>query len=154
MRPVYVVSLRLSAMLARLARMIRSRRLASVLTLGYALLLGFVVFWPSGELATNSVYYIWRALDLLGAPAFVSPSSIEFLTNMLLFVPLSFLGSTYRPSWGWFQWLLAGLAGTLAIEFTQWVLLAGRSASLMDIISNTLGALLGYALVIVLRRFR
>jgi glycopeptide antibiotics resistance protein len=134
--------------------MIRSRRLASVLTLGYAVLVGFIVFWPSGAPATSSVYYIWRALSLLGVPDFVSPSWVEFATNVLLFMPLSLLGSTYRPSWGWFHWLLAGLAGTLTIEFTQWVVLDGRSASIMDVISNTLGAVLGYAVVVVLRRLR
>ena len=58
--------------------------------------------------------------------------------------PAGFLGRTFRPHFGWRQWLLVGLAGTLLIEAAQHLLLPGRAAELMDVVANTVGAVAGY----------
>jgi glycopeptide antibiotics resistance protein len=133
---------------------IHSRRLAGVLLAIYLLVVAFIVFLPTAGIASGSVHRMWAVLHAAGAPTWVTPSGVEFLTNVLLFIPLSFLGHTFRPHWAWGRWLLTGLAGTLVIEAVQMVLLPGRSAALIDVVANTLGAVLGYAVVVLATRAR
>jgi hypothetical protein len=122
-----------------------SRRTAALLMAGYVLVAALIVFWPTAAVAAGSVHGIW-ILDMVGL-GWIPPSAIEFVTNTIMFMPLGYLGHTFKPQWGWRQWLLAGLAGTLTIELSQFLFLADRSAQLADVVSNTLGAVLGYALV-------
>ena len=113
----------------------------------YLVVVAFIVWWPSAAVATESVNGIWSVAQEAGAPAWLSPTTVEFVTNVLLFVPLSLIGSTFRPDWRWGRWLLTGLAGTLLIELVQLLFLPGRSAAVVDVVANTLGALVGYLLV-------
>lgn len=117
----------------------------------YLIVVAFIVWWPTAEVATASVGGIWEVTQEVGAPGWVTPTSVEFVTNVLLFVPLSFIGSTFRPDWRWGRWLLTGLAGTLLIEVVQMLFLPGRSAAVIDVVANTLGALVGFGLVLLLR---
>jgi glycopeptide antibiotics resistance protein len=112
----------------------------------YLLIVALIVFWPTADVASGSVAGIWSLLSACGL-GWISPTAIEFLTNVLLFVPLSFLGHRFRPYWRWRQWLLAGLAATLVVELLQMIFLSGRSAQVIDLVANTLGALVGYWLV-------
>jgi len=132
--------------------MIGSRRVAGTLMVVYAAVVAFIVFAPSAEVPSASVVMIWRAVQALGGPDLITPTVVEFVTNVLLFVPLSFLGSTFRPRWGWGSWTVVGLATTAIIEVGQAVFLPGRSPQVDDIVANTLGALTGYLLVVVARR--
>jgi glycopeptide antibiotics resistance protein len=131
---------------------ILDRRLARLLMAAYLVVVAFIVWWPTPDHAIDSVSAIRSVLLTLGAPDWLTPLSIEFVTNVLLFVPLSVLGHTFRPHWRWGRWTLAGLAGTLLIETVQLLFLPSRSAALVDVVANTLGAVVGYAVVRVLRR--
>ena len=124
------------------------RRVAGALMVLYLALVAWIVFLPTAAVASGSVTVIAALLQAAGFPPQITPTTVEFATNVLLFVPASFLGRSFRPHWGWKQWLLVGLAGTLFIEAVQHLLLPGRSAQLMDIIANTLGAVVGYLLVV------
>ena len=42
-------------------------------------------------MATESVSGIWSVAQEAGAPAWLSPTTVEFVTNVILFVPLSFI---------------------------------------------------------------
>ncbi len=66
----------------------------------------------------------------------------DVLLNLLLFAPLGVAFRTLGLSWP--RSLAAALGLTLAIETTQATLLAGRDASLGDVLANTLGALGGW----------
>jgi VanZ family protein len=134
--------------------LIKSRRLAGALTVLYVLVVAFIVFAPTADFPSASVVYIWRGLQALGAPDYVTPGAVEFGTNVLLFVPLSILGSTFRPRWRLAAWTTAGVVGTAFIELSQALLLPGRSPELQDMVANTLGAVLGYLLMMPARRRR
>jgi glycopeptide antibiotics resistance protein len=125
------------------------RPVAGSLLVVYAAVVAFIVFSPSAEVPTDSVAAIWEAL---GEPAWLSGSAVEFVTNVLLFVPLSLLGSAFRPGWGWAAWLAAGLACSILIESSQALFLPGRSPEPVDLVANTLGAGLGYLGATLLRR--
>lgn len=92
---------------------------------------GFVVTWITG----------WVHGDL--GWAFVHQGYIEFGLNILLFVPLGFLLAlvTRRP---WLGFVLC-VALSAAAETAQ-LILPGRQATIRDVISNSLGALIGAVL--------
>jgi glycopeptide antibiotics resistance protein len=124
-----------------------SRATAARLMGAYLVVVAVIVFWPTGDVASGSVRGIWSVLQVLGAPAWVTPRDVEFVTNVLLFMPLSFLGHTFRPRWRWQGWFVAGLTCTVLIELSQALFLPGRSPAVFDVVANTLGAVLGYFVV-------
>jgi glycopeptide antibiotics resistance protein len=129
-----------------------SRAAAARLMAVYLVVVALIVFWPTAGHASGSVHGIWSVLQVVGVPAWVTPKGIEFVTNVLLFMPLSFLGHAFRPRWRWQGWFAAGLTGTILIELGQALFLPDRSPALIDIAANTLGAVLGYLLVKVVSR--
>ncbi|HEY1532198.1 MAG TPA: VanZ family protein [Galbitalea sp.] len=77
-------------------------------------------------------------------------SLFEPVSNVLLFVPLGLL----LRSFGWR--LLAvvgtGLAVSLIIEVTQYLVNMGRTADINDLVENTIGTLLGSLVAVLLGR--
>lgn len=132
--------------------MIRSRRLAALLMAVYLVVVAWIVFLPTADVASGSVHVIAGLLWAAGFPAWITPTAVEFVTNVLLFAPVGFLGRTFRPHWGWLRWLMVGLAGTLTIEAVQHLLLPERSAQLMDVVANSIGAVAGYGAAVVAER--
>lgn len=118
-------------------------RAAAGLLAVYVVLVAAIVFWPTADVASASVSRLFSLLASLGSPSWISTSVIEFALNVLLFVPLSFLGLLWRPDSSWRTWVLIGVAGTLVIETAQLVLLSGRSATVVDVVSNTVGVVIG-----------
>lgn len=80
-----------------------------------------------------------------GLPAFCiicgQFGGVDFLLNVALFAPLGLgarlMSGRLRVA------VLVGLAATLVVESLQWRVIAGRDASLGDLLANTLGAGLG-----------
>lgn len=119
-------------------------RIARVALVVYLLLVGLVVFQPAPELAVGSVGVLQGFLDAAGAPEQLTTGyRVEFILNTVLFMPLPFLGMLVFPRVRWSEWVVIAFAGSAGIEITQALLLDGRSATFVDIVSNTLGGLLG-----------
>jgi glycopeptide antibiotics resistance protein len=68
----------------------------------------------------------------------------DFWLNMLMFAPIGVLLAARGASFWWA--LLAGFGGSFAIEVTQYTLATGRTADVNDLVSNTLGCVLGFAI--------
>ena len=109
----------------------------------YVAVVAFIVFWPGSDVPSSSVQRIHGWLQELGAPADLSRERVEFGLNVLLFVPLSLLGSLLKPRWTWSSWVVVGYVATFSIELTQVLLLPDRSATMQDVVANTGGALIG-----------
>jgi glycopeptide antibiotics resistance protein len=120
-----------------------TRQVAAGLAVLYAGAVAFTVFWPSADYASGSVNWMTDVLYGIGAPHWISGQLVEFLANILLFVPLSLLGSVLLDRWSTGFWLGIGFAASTAIELAQLVFLGDRSATVVDVLANTLGALLG-----------
>lgn len=109
-----------------------------------------VVFWPSpvdrgaaGALAWYTDWFQGR-----GFPAWlVGYRTLEFGANVVLFVPLGAILARWRRKGRWWLPLLAGATASGLVEAAQALLLPGRVAAWSDIAANTLGAVLGFALV-------
>lgn len=115
----------------------------------YLATLACIGFWPTrvdGPLVafTNDVLSTVRGI----APAAgIEYKHAESIANVILFIPLGLLGALLVPVRRWGLAALAGLTTSAAIETIQFLLLSQRTASLRDVATNTLGALLGAAAV-------
>lgn len=77
-------------------------------------------------------------------------SLLDDVANVLLFVPLG--QALALRGWSVRRTLVGACALSLAIELAQLTVIAGRTAATSDVLLNTSGALLGYALLTMSRR--
>lgn len=131
----------MSAARARTTRI----RLATWFLLLYAAVLAIVLFSP---MPVDSLFssvlddgLSWAQAH--GAPGFVDYAFVEFTTNILAFVPIGCIGVLAFGShrWGWV--VLLGIVASVTVELTQGLFLSARTASLADILANSLGVLVG-----------
>ena len=74
--------------------------------------------------------------------------------NLALLLPLGLLGPTALPALDrWWRVALVALLLSIAIELIQ-LAVPDRSADINDVIVNLTGALLGFAMLTLLRRVR
>jgi glycopeptide antibiotics resistance protein len=123
------------------------RRAAVFVGVVYVVAVLFIVLWPSASYAKSSVSRITEVVHALGGPSWITTGMVEFATNIALFVPLSFLGAIILDRWGLTFWFATGFLATAGIELFQLVVLSARSASVVDMVANTLGAVIGAVLV-------
>jgi glycopeptide antibiotics resistance protein len=111
-----------------------------VLGAAYGLALLGIAMWPN------------HVDESLGLSIHRGYATLEFVANIVLFVPF---GALALLSWRQMDWRWAVLGGVLvssSVELVQATLLPGRTGSLQDVVANTLGAAIGGGLVLGLRR--
>ncbi|MCR4805825.1 MAG: VanZ family protein [Clostridia bacterium] len=131
---------------------------ALALLLVYLLAVAYVTIFSRDTVRTGSAggVYMFR-FDLIEQA--VRTRSLEpvnhLLLNVAMFVPLGFLLPFVDPDRlaRWYFALMAGLLFTTIIEFTQMMLRIGQADG-TDMVTNTLGAVLGYLLYRVIRLIR
>jgi VanZ family protein len=120
------------------------RRAARAALVVYAVFLAFVLLNPSADVPSSSVSWLAETGARLGLPGpLIVPSRIEFVANVLILMPLSFLGSVLLPRMDWRDWTAYGFVLSGAVELVQALLLPARSATFADVVANASGALLG-----------
>ncbi|MBM6399149.1 VanZ family protein [Phycicoccus sonneratiae] len=118
------------------------RRVATVLALVFAVLLGGVLLWPDGSLVNRAVVEVYVVLLHAGVPSSVRPEHYAAALNVLAFVPLGWLGVAWlRRRVPVVVLALGGLSA--AVEAVQLLPVLHREATLLDVACNTAGALLG-----------
>ncbi|MFC8522006.1 VanZ family protein [Pseudarthrobacter sp. NPDC057230] len=107
--------------------------------------LALIAFWPSpvdqpvsGQL-TAALHFLHRH----GVPGWFNYKFLEAAANVVLFVPLGFVGRLAFPNKRWWQIGAFGLLVSGCIELGQLMFLHERFASSSDIVTNTLGAVIG-----------
>jgi glycopeptide antibiotics resistance protein len=138
--------------------MVRPMRTLAALVLGAWLLTGLVLtLQPAhplpGQVVDNNLiplHTIRIYLANLGSWFWMRNA----LGNLVLLLPIGLLGPIALPALArWWRVALLALAISTAIEVTQlWI--PDRSADIDDVIVNVVGALLGYLVLVVGRRFR
>lgn len=126
------------------------RILLSVLTL-YLLALACVVLWPT-PVDQTSGQYLKLVLDWLhvhGIPLWFNYSVVEWLSNVVMFLPFGFLVAQYFKNWRVSKTILLGLIVSAVIESAQFLFFEQRTASVLDILANTLGTFLGSSIFVV-----
>ncbi|RYJ06594.1 MAG: VanZ family protein [Actinomycetales bacterium] len=131
-----------------------SRRWVVVLAALYGVALALVAFWPTHvDQGINLFDYApvrWLVSDV-GLQPDVAAASVEKTANVLLFVPLGAFAMMIWPSLTRRSTTWSGFALTVFIEVGQAVARPGRTASVSDIVTNTLGAYIGASLVVLAR---
>jgi len=99
--------------------------------------------WTSQGVDLNRIYLV---------PFTTSPDITPYLLNILMTIPLGFLlpliWSSFRKLW---KVTLAGFLLSFGIEFTQ--LFSQRVTSTSDLVTNTMGAVIGYGIFYLLFRW-
>ena len=128
------------------------RRPVAVALLGlYSAVVVLVVAWPS-PIDRDQEGNITRVLGVLhawGLPRWFDYLALEFTANIGMFVPLAFLlGLALPVRLGWVPFV-AGPAVSVTIEVAQFLLLPERFGTPRDVLSNSIGAVIGGLLAIV-----
>ena len=76
---------------------------------------------------------------------------LEFIGNILMFVPLGIFAALLLPRKAWWLLLLMGTAFSVGIEMFQATFLPGRFPEIRDVVSNSTGFLVGAAMSVTLR---
>jgi glycopeptide antibiotics resistance protein len=118
-----------------------------VLVIAAALLVGVLVIGLLPNRVDGGVERPIRAfidtLQAAGAPGWVNYDLVDFLANILFFVPIGLLGAVLLPRRLWWLAMPVGLLLSAALELGQAAFLPQRFASWTDVLANTLGAVLG-----------
>lgn len=113
-----------------------------------SLAIAFLVLWPNGWAINRLVVRIYFSLglerlgDLLPLEA---PDRLDFgtLLNTMMLAPLAMLAVLALPRSRWWWVALGGAACAVLIETIQAVFLPGREGSVIDAVTNSIGALVG-----------
>jgi glycopeptide antibiotics resistance protein len=86
-----------------------------------------------------------------GIPSWFGYHKLEFSANIIMFIPLGFLVTMLLSQRFWWLALVICPAMSIAIEVTQALFLSARFATVSDVISNSIGAVIGILMAILLR---
>lgn len=135
----------------------RTRRRATAGLLAYAAFVAAVGLWPTpvDRPFDPLLFRLLGAGTALGIRPIDAYDVIEFTANVAFFVPPALLIVLIVGLRRWWVAPLAGLLCSVAIELTQHFFLPARFGTVNDVIANTLGALIGTAIgVLVVARRR
>lgn len=127
--------------------------LGLTLVVAYGAIVLLATMWPT-PLDQGFESSITKLLDVLhrnGVPEWFGYHKLEFSANVGMFIPLGFLVSMLLPVRVWWLALIICPGISVGIELTQAYALSARFATISDVISNSIGALIGALLAVVLR---
>lgn len=116
---------------------------------GYLLVVAWLVWNPNPGAPSAAVTAVDELLRAVGLPS--SPVWVERGLNVVMFVPLSLLGAWVLGWWRVLDWVLLGFGASLLVEVVQHVAIPTRSGTTSDVVTNTLGALVGIVLALLVR---
>ena len=110
----------------------------------YVLFLAAILTEYNPTVAADVVSGFARWLAAHGVPStMTTPTRVEFLLNAAMFVPMTLLAALTFPRHHWANWVVYAFVASGAVELFQGVYLPPRSAQFVDVVSNTLGGLVG-----------
>lgn len=127
-------------------RLPRERLVALAVLAVYGVALALVAFWPSH--VDRDAGPLLRAIERL--LPWATYDVVEFVSNVLLFVPLGAVLAFVLRRAPWAT-VAVGLGTSAVIELAQWMLLPGRTGSVLDVVANTLGTVVGCAAGLAVR---
>ena len=105
---------------------------------------------PYGEDITNALNRLLTWFAEHPSTAWITFDRVEFAANVVMFVPLGILAVLWFGVRGWWSAPLIGAIVSAAIESAQALFLTSRVPDLRDIVANTLGAVIGMLLMLLL----
>ena len=138
---------------ARSRRPSRSTTVARWLLGPYLVALALIVFLPAEEAGRVTGIIGWAAdvLASFGAPREPSALVLDFVANIVLFVPFGLLVWLAFPRLDWRIVLVSGCLVSVGIEVVQ-LAIPSRFPAVSDVIANTAGT--GVGIVLIWTRMR
>ncbi len=124
--------------------MIRRHPVLTVLTLGYLGVVAWVTLGPQ-PLDAGGSRALYRLLRYFGnheLTRWITYDRVEFSANVAMFVPIGLLFVLVLGRRRWWLAMLIGVALTVTIELSQRGI-PGRVSDPRDVLANSLGAMLG-----------
>ncbi|MDH6180654.1 glycopeptide antibiotics resistance protein [Microbacteriaceae bacterium SG_E_30_P1] len=122
----------------------------SLATFVYLGVVGWATLTPqSGRASSNLLWRMAEFFDRYEATQWLTFSTLEFLANIAMFVPLGLFFVLLLGRRRWWLAIALGFLLTMVIEFVQ-QFIGGRVPDVRDIVANSLGAILGTLLALVL----
>ena len=122
----------------------------SLTTFAYLAVVGWITLSPQAEARQEG--WLWRLalfFDRHAATEWITFNLLEFVANVLLFLPFGVFFVLLFGRGRWWLAILLGVAMTLCIEFVQ-QFIPNRVSDPRDILSNSIGAVVGTVLALLL----
>ena len=112
-----------------------------------------ITMWPApvDKGYSGSIDKVLTVMHRHGIPNWFGYNHLEFTANIVMFVPLGFLVALLLTQRLWWLALIICPAFSVSIELTQAAFLAARFATVSDVVSNSIGALVGIFFAILIR---
>ncbi|WEG07633.1 VanZ family protein [Microbacterium horticulturae] len=129
-----------------------ARLVLTALTLGYLWAVGWMTLraQPYGSAIATGLDRLLQWFAEHSSTAWITFDRVEFGANVAMFVPLGILAVLWFGVRGWWTAPVIGAVVSTAIEGSQAILLSSRVADVRDIVANTLGAVIGMLLMLLL----
>lgn len=113
--------------------------------MAYLASLALVGFWrsPVDKPILRSLTSALSYLHGVGVPGWFDYHLIEASANVVMFIPLGALAAMALRSTPWWQLAAIGLTASLCMEVGQLLFIPARFASVIDVVTNTSGAVMG-----------
>ncbi|ALO67769.1 hypothetical protein AS189_16400 [Arthrobacter alpinus] len=118
-------------------------RITVALAAAYLLAVILIVFWPTpvDRPAAGALHEVLSWLYRHGVPRFINYNVVEFSANIVMFIPLGIIASSYFKNA--VVGVILGALSSCLIELGQALMLPDRYATGLDVLANTMGAGLG-----------
>ena len=118
-------------------------RIIVALAAAYLLAVVLIVFWPTpvDRPAAGTLHQVLSWLYRHGMPRFINYNVVEFSANIVMFIPLGIIASSYFKNA--VVGVILGALSSCLIELGQALMLPDRYATGLDVLANTMGAGLG-----------
>lgn len=130
--------------------------LLSLATFAYLGVVGWVTLTPQAEARQDGLLWaLALVFDRHAATEWITFNLLEFVANVLLFLPFGVFFVLLFGRGRWWLAILLGIALTAGIEFAQ-QFIPNRVSDVRDIVSNSMGAVIGtvFALVVTAAKAR
>lgn len=128
----------------------------SLVTFAYLGLVGWITLTPQAEERQGGLLWALALFfDRHATTEWITFNLLEFVANALLFLPFGVFFVLLFGRARWWLAILLGVALTVGIEFAQ-QFIPNRVSDVRDIVSNSIGAVLGtvFALVVTASKAR
>jgi glycopeptide antibiotics resistance protein len=111
-------------------------------------MLALIGFWPSpvDEPVQGELSAVLNFLHSHGIPGWFDYAFVEASANVVLFVPVGIVATLAFPDKRWWRNAAVGLVVSGCMELGQQLFLHSRVASLLNLVTNTAGCVIGIAL--------
>lgn len=122
----------------------------SVVTFLYLGVVAFITLGPQpfDEGTDSFVWSLLRLFSRFDATSWISYSTLEFWSNVAMFVPVGLFFVLLLGRRRWWLAVLLGVVLTCVIEFAQ-MFLPGRVSDPRDIVANSVGAFAGVMIALI-----